>query len=191
VSLPVGETISDTHIVTPISNTGERLFDTSGKRVEISTVPSGDGQQFFASGKPMSSTISAGRKRAARAWKIPAGTQCEWAGLLRAGGGVVPVVGCEPTQEHIAVAMHHGPDKSTQNNSRENVHFLCSTCHNRWHQLNDEHYGLRPKDNGTWRPKSSAPAQFEHDSETPATLEDRKKNEAYWLGKKVWRAKED
>lgn len=107
--------------------------------------------------------ISAGRKRAAAKVKIKTGTKCEWAFLKSAGGGVNPIMGCTG---YPASALHHGPDKSTLNNSRPedvgkdepyNLHAICVWCHNRWHVANDASYGDngaldRPEDNSTWEP---------------------------------------
>lgn len=62
---------------------------------------------------------------------------CEWQGLANCGGGEFPILGCtEGVQENL----HHGPDKNTLNNERENIHKVCSQCHNRWHTLNDPNY---------------------------------------------------
>lgn len=108
--------------------------------------------------------VSAGRKRAAAKLKLetlPKGYVCEWALLRFAGGGVNPIKGCPgyPPSD-----LHHGPDKSTLNNSRPydgddyNLHYICDHCHNRWHAANDEFYGElggddRPEDNSEWVPK--------------------------------------
>lgn len=124
--------------------------------------------------------ISAGRKRAAAKVKIKAGTTCEWAFLKYAGGGVNPILGCTG---YSASALHHGPDKSTLNNSRPedvgksepyNLHAICVWCHNRWHVANDKYYGNgvaedRPLDNSEWVPD----AEFKlHD---PVTEEEQVK----------------
>ena len=80
-----------------------------------------------------------------------------------------------------ASALHHGPDKSTLNNSRPedvalgepyNLHAICAHCHNRWHYANDAGYGIggaedRPKDNSTWVPL------FPYKEHDPETLEDK------------------
>jgi hypothetical protein len=96
---------------------------------------------------------STGRKRAKEMYPIPQGQTCEWAGLAKAGGGVVPIVGCIG---YAASDIHHGPDKNTLNNAKaskgigmlENVHWVCSNCHNTWHAENDPYY---PKVNGVER----------------------------------------
>lgn len=111
--------------------------------------------------------VSAGRKRAeakvdtnSRQYK---GSQCEWKFLKFAGGGPKPIFGCTG---YPASNLHHGPDKSTLNNSRPedvgdnepyNLHFICTWCHNRWHYANNKYYGAnggedRPLDNGAWVP---------------------------------------
>ncbi len=96
---------------------------------------------------------STGRKRVDRMYRIPAGKMCEWAMLAAAGGGIEPIVGCVgyPAQD-----LHHGPDKNTLNNAKqsmgigdtENVHQICSHCHNAWHAANDPYYPKTGK-NGT------------------------------------------
>jgi hypothetical protein len=88
---------------------------------------------------------STGRKRAADMFAIPQGYVCEWARKKNCGGGVHPIVGCVgyPAQD-----IHHGPDKSTLNNAKvtwgigttENVHLICSFCHNTWHARNNGTY---------------------------------------------------
>ena len=124
--------------------------------------------------------ISAGRKRAAAKVKIKVGTTCEWAFLKYAGGGVSPIVGCTG---YPASALHHGPDKSTLNNSRPedvgegepyNLHAICVFCHNRFHVANDKYYGDngaidRPIDNSTWVPT------VEYKEHDPVTQENKVK----------------
>lgn len=93
---------------------------------------------------------STGRKRVARMYPIPVGKMCEWAMLAAAGGGIEPIVGCAG---YPATDLHHGPDKNTLNNAKaslgigetENVHLICSMCHNAWHGANDPYY---PKTRG-------------------------------------------
>lgn len=91
--------------------------------------------------------LSTGRKRVARMYPIPAGKMCEWAMLAKAGGGIEPIVGCIG---YPASDLHHGPDKNTLNNAKqslgigdtENVHLICSMCHNAWHGANDRYYPM-------------------------------------------------
>lgn len=86
-----------------------------------------------------------GRKRAAQMYPISGGQVCEWAMQKNCGGGVVPVLGC---MGNPASEIHHGPDKNTLNNEKvsraigdsENVHVICSECHNAWHGVNDPMY---------------------------------------------------
>lgn len=88
---------------------------------------------------------STGRKRVAKMYPITAGQVCEWAKLRYAGNGPKPIIGC---MGNPASELHHGPDKNTLNNekasrgvgTRENVHVICSDCHNAWHAANDEFY---------------------------------------------------
>lgn len=82
-------------------------------------------------------TVSAGRKRAAVLYKPDLDKPCEWRNLSNCGGGLYPIVGCiDGYQEH----RHHGPDKTTTNNDRSNIHLICPTCHNRWHAKNNGPY---------------------------------------------------
>lgn len=83
-------------------------------------------------------SVSAGRKRAAVDFEINPQAPCDWRGKANCGGGFIPVVGC---LVGFQVARHHGPDKNTTNNSEENVHLLCTPCHNLWHRRNDPKYG--------------------------------------------------
>lgn len=88
---------------------------------------------------------STGRKRVDRMYPIPVGYQCEWANLKNCGGGLFPIIGC---LGNAATDRHHGIDKNTLNNEKasvgigtvENVHLICSRCHNTWHGLNDQTY---------------------------------------------------
>ena len=52
-----------------------------------------------------------------------------------------------------ATNIHHGPDKSTLNNERENISIICTFCHNRWHAANDKFYPQpRPVNGEMWLP---------------------------------------
>lgn len=88
---------------------------------------------------------STGRKRAAKLYPIKAGQICDWAWHKQCGGGIQPIMGCtgRPAQ-HI----HHGPDKSTFNNERDNISLVCTYCHNRWHAVNDPYYEEGRPENG-------------------------------------------
>jgi hypothetical protein len=127
-------------------------------------------------GADMKDVESTGRKRAALVKPILPGDICEWAWLKFAGGGVKPIVGCKgnPAQN-----IHHGPDKSVLNNDPEtNLHKVCPNCHNRWHTLNDKHYGERPASGEAFLPidKECLP----HDKETKATQLEIDTNEVMW-----------
>lgn len=114
--------------------------------------------------------LSTGRKRAAQMYPIAAGQICEWAGLKKAGGGVIPIIGCigRPASDR-----HHGPDKNTMNNAPGNVHRICDHCHNTWHALNDPHYGERPDHTLPFVPKGERAVDwFDHDPDTRATIEE-------------------
>ena len=88
---------------------------------------------------------STGRKRAADMYPITPGQVCEWARQKNCGGGVEPIVGC---LGNPASDIHHGPDKNTLNNEKvsrgvgdsENLHLICSPCHNSYHAKNDMYY---------------------------------------------------
>ena len=77
-------------------------------------------------GTDMVDVLSTGRHRAEKLLPNIKGAPCHWRGLLYAGGGVVPIVGC---LKGTAEARHHGPDKSVLNNSvGVNLHAICTTC---------------------------------------------------------------
>lgn len=96
--------------------------------------------------KELKDEKSTGRKRAARLYPITAGADCEWMGHKNCGGGRRPIIGCyDGKQQH----RHHGPVKKTTRNEQGNVHRICTSCHVRWHELNDliydeKDYGLLP-----------------------------------------------
>lgn len=125
---------------------------------------------------------STGRKEAARLYPITPGMVCEWAGLSRAGGGVVPIIGCLGTVltgEKGNGAIHHGPDKATLNNSPGNVHRICTPCHNRWHTLNDDYYGKRPDGQHPFIPLGGV--SYTHDDITLATDSQVEKDKQWWV----------
>lgn len=131
---------------------------------------------------------STGRKRAAILYPIPAEGDpgfpmaCEWSGLKSAGGGIVPIVGCN---DGLAKNIHHGPDKNTLSNFVKNVHRICATCHNRWHTLNDPYYsGTRPQGDIPYLPLEEHGECKEHDPFTKATEQDVLENEAFWAIRK-------
>lgn len=87
-------------------------------------------------------SVSAGRKRAAVEYEIDPGAPCEWRGKVNCGGGFYPVPGC---LLGFQTDRHHGPDKTTTNNSSDNIHLICKPCHNLWHRRNDPAYGPTEK----------------------------------------------
>jgi len=114
--------------------------------------------------------VSTGRKRAAEMYPINSGMACEWANLKKAGGGVVPIVGCIG---RAATDRHHGPDKNTMNNAEGNVHRICAFCHNAWHGVNDPFYGPRPDHTLPFIPSGSKGEDWvDHDGTTKATTEE-------------------
>jgi hypothetical protein len=122
--------------------------------------------------------LSTGRKRVAAMYPIPKGKTCEWAGRAQAGGGLHPIVGCIG---YPATDLHHGPDKNTLNNMRsseqleydaQNVHQICSFCHNAWHAANDADYPERDylaDQASPWLPEGGE--IFDHDPDTMADQE--------------------
>lgn len=138
---------------------------------------------------------STGRKRAVAAmaeWNRGIdGSTCEWAYLRNAGGGAVPIVGCagtiirevkqteEVNENESPRHIHHGPDKSTLNNSEENLHAVCSSCHNRWHALNDPQYAKDRPDHG--RPHLPLNGDvLPHDPDTRATDLEMEYSNKFW-----------
>lgn len=108
--------------------------------------------------------VSAGRKRAAVAYEIIPEKPCEWRWLKNCGGGKHPIIGClGGLQEH----RHHGPIKNTSHNEPENLHRICTNCHNRWHTLNDTDYDEEINSTLPHRP-------------VPASLEECSDNEMKW-----------
>lgn len=135
--------------------------------------------------------ISTGRKRAAALYPITDGMACEWAGLKFAGGGSKPLIGCAGNLIYAAKGkghLHHGPDKSTLNNTPGNIHRICPSCHNRWHALNDPTYGERPIDGSAFIPLSGE--VLKHDGQSLATALERFTAEVYWntkiIDRKGW-----
>lgn len=128
-----------------------------------------DGYESSKSLADYKDPVSTGRKRAAEMYPIQPGMACEWAGLARAGGGVVPIVGCvgRPASDR-----HHGPDKNTMNNAAGNLHRICDFCHNTWHAANDPHYGARPEHTKPFIPAGIRGVDwFDHDATSKATME--------------------
>lgn len=148
-------------------------------------------------GEDMADPISTGRKRAAVRITdqfLGEGHPCSWAGLLQAGGGVRPIVGCKGNS---ATDRHHGPDKSVLNNDDAlasygtNLHAICDWCHNRWHALNDKYYvpvgwksakvsgDPRPEKGRPWLPNPEY-AYKAHDPNTKASAEIIDAHEKWW-----------
>lgn len=127
-------------------------------------------------GTDMVDVLSTGRHRAEKLLPNIKGTPCHWRGLLYAGGGAVPIVGC---LKGTAEARHHGPDKSVLNNSvGVNLHAICTACHNRWHTLNDPLYPTERPDDGV--PFVPVGEYSEHDPATVATQQQIINSELWW-----------
>lgn len=139
---------------------------------EIDDLPSRE-----KAGHEMKDVLSTGRKRAAKAAPIPEGMVCEWAGLMHAGGGVVPIIGC---LGNPASDRHHGCDKNVLNNVvGVNLHRICDIDHARWHTMNDPYYGERPPDGDAFLPLPGYQC-FMHDRHAKAEPEDQLANELWW-----------
>lgn len=145
--------------------------------------------------------LSTGRKRAKIAIPGQTGMVCQWAGLKWAGGGVQPIVGCagnklaefkknedKPEGIDSRIERHHGPNKAVLDNAvGVNLHGICSDCHHRWHELNDDAYeGTRPPAEFEWLP---AEPYYAHDPFTKADDEEREMSESWWAINKALRDK--
>lgn len=148
-------------------------------------------------GRPVSSPedvtdpTSTGRKRAAMMAPILTGQRCAWAGLKHAGGGVVPILGCnghlliekkggDEEQGFLQGDRHHGPDKNTLNNSvGMNLHSICVVCHHRWHSVNDPYYDEQGRP-GAAQPFLPVEAYYLHDSVSLFTDEEFLVAETWW-----------
>ena len=124
--------------------------------------------------------LSTGRKRARMMAPILDGMLCEWAGLKYAGGGVVPIVGCDSnviveSKGSDGGHRHHGPDKNVLNNTPGvNLHRVCTSCHLYWHGQNNRYYiEPRPAVGQTWVPTAPEGMTVQrHDPDTLATDEE-------------------
>lgn len=148
-------------------STSSAVSDSEESGQEVDTGYISDGYEGLKNISEYKDPISTGRKRAAEMYPLTQGMVCEWANLKKAGGGVVPIVGCIG---RAATDRHHGPDKNTMNNAEGNVHRICSFCHNAWHGVNDPYYGERPTPD-----KPFVPIRGElqaHDPITKATTEE-------------------
>lgn len=108
-----------------------------------------DGPRLHGStAKDLKDPKSTGRKRAAKLYPLDPSAPCEWRGKKNCGGGKRPIIGClDGMQKH----RHHGPVKDTTRNHEGNVHRICTSCHNHWHELNDlvydpQQFALLPHD---------------------------------------------
>jgi hypothetical protein len=108
---------------------------------------------------------STGRKRAALEYPLDLEAACEWRGLLKAGGGKFPIIGCI---NGLQRTRHHGPNKDTLHNEKGNVSRICFDCHARWHFMNDASY--------SWDNPDTTPIDFE----SKASPEMQEQNEQYW-----------
>ncbi len=145
--------------------------------------------------RAITNNLTTGRKRAGRLAPIMTGMLCEWSGLRYAGGGIVPIVGCDgnvlakvkkgadlPPGTDSRGELHHGPDKTTLNNGPLNLHRICSNCHHRWHALNDPYYSdTRPGPEEPWLPDAPEGQRcWPHDNITLASEEDKDRSEEWW-----------
>ena len=134
---------------------------------------------------------STGRKRAVLLAPVLEGMMCEWSGLKFAGGGVVPIAGCnghrlipqkggDDERGLYQGDLHHGPDKNTLNNAvGTNLHRICADCHHRWHAANDAFYDAAGRP-GAQFPFTPVQPYFLHDAVTRATDADYELAEQWW-----------
>lgn len=151
-----------------VKHDGEDSSDSGDREVDSGYIQ--DGYEANKDLADYKDPVSTGRKRAAEMYPISAGMVCEWAGLAKAGGGVVPIIGCvgRPASDR-----HHGPDKNTMNNAPGNLHRICDYCHNTWHAVNDPHYGERPPHTQPFVPTGELGVDwFDHDPDTKASVEE-------------------
>jgi hypothetical protein len=99
-------------------------------------VKSATGGAYYKDDDKVTDVHSTGRKRAALLFPLDKDAPCEWRGKKNCGGGL-PIHGCI---NGFQQDRHHGPDKTTLNNSVGNVHRICKKCHKRWHFTNDDVY---------------------------------------------------
>lgn len=138
---------------------------------------------------------STGRKRAAMVMPFLEGRVCDWAHLKFAGGGVIPILGCdgntiaqakktEDARELGADEVghrHHGPDKNVLNNTPGvNLHGICTPCHTRWHAANDPYYDEKGRPENASTPFLPVEAYYFHDNQTTFTEEDWELVEIWW-----------
>lgn len=138
---------------------------------------------------------STGRKRAAMVMPFLEDRVCDWAHLKFAGGGVIPILGCEgntiteakKTEEAREKGYdevghrHHGPDKNVLNNTPGvNLHGVCTPCHTRWHALNNRYYDVAGRPENASTPFLPVEPYYLHDSQTTFTDEDRELVEQWW-----------
>lgn len=150
----------------------------------------GAGRPVLSPGE-VTDPVSTGRKRAVMLAPVLEGMRCEWAGLKHAGGGVVPIVGCEghPLIDRkggdkerglYQGDLHHGPDKNTLNNAvGTNLHRICTDCHQRWHAANNAFYDKEGRPGAAF-PFLPVEAYFLHDPITRATEEELAVAESWW-----------
>jgi len=107
---------------------------------------------------------STGRKAVKEMYPLEGtGMVCEWANRRVHGLPGGPILGCTGNP---ATDWHHGPDKNTLNNEKgswevgrqENVHLICSECHNLAHATIDKHYPPYDRKLQQDRPWLPAPA---------------------------------
>lgn len=147
--------------------TADGLYDCCCGGVDWSNPFAQPGKPARAEGAPkdprdMRDPVSTGRKRALTIAPVFDGMRCEWAYLKFAGGGVVPIIGCDgnlltaETKDGDGGDLHHGPDKNTLNNTPGvNLHRICKSCHHLWHKKNDPFYlGERPEGDKQWLPST-------------------------------------
>ena len=147
------------------------MFD----QAEIAAVKTGGGSGL-KDPADIGDPLSTGRKRAAMVMPIMTGMVCQWAGLKWAGGGVQPIVGCKG---NTLAEFKKNEDKPVLNNSPGmNLHGICSSCHHRWHELNDPSYESKRGDaHLQWLPSQP---YYDHDPFTKAEDYDHLLSDEWW-----------
>lgn len=163
--------------------------------IEVSDKPKGQAGRPLLDPDQVTDVKSTGRKRAAMVMPFLEGRVCDWSGLKHAGGGVIPILGCQGNTITEAKKTedarekgydevghrHHGPDKNVLNNTPGlNLHGVCTVCHTRWHALNNRFYDEKGRPENASTPFLPVEAYYLHDSQTTFTNEEWELVEQWW-----------
>ncbi|QRI45106.1 hypothetical protein QEH45_gp52 [Microbacterium phage Shocker] len=163
--------------------------------IEASDKPKGQAGRPLLDPDQVTDVKSTGRKRAAMVMPFLEGRVCDWAGLKHAGGGVIPILGCQGNTITEAKKTedarekgydevghrHHGPDKNVLNNTPGlNLHGICTVCHTRWHAINDPFYDPKGRPANASTPFLPVEVYYLHDPQTAFTDEEWELAEQWW-----------